>query len=101
MVEGIGAVVGEGGIGESVAVGVNVGVMLGVGEAVVVEVSEGVWSVGVESPALTELTVNCRMGHMINVAIKSNIEELVRTTPRETLVREGWYSPSSTSDLHS
>jgi len=99
--ESKGAIVGEGGNGEFVAVGVKVGVMLAVGEAAVVMVSEGVWSVGVESPALTELTVNCRMGQMINVAITSNIEELVRTTPRETLVCEGWYSPSSTSDLHS
>jgi hypothetical protein len=58
-------------------------------------------AVGVESSALTELTVNCKIGHKISVATSNNIEEVVKATPRDIRVREGWYSPSSTSDLHS
>ena len=44
---------------------------------------------GVESPALTELAVNCIIGHNIKVTISSIIDEEVNTTPRENLVREG------------
>lgn len=44
---------------------------------------------GVESPALTELIVNCNIGHNIKVAISSIIDEEVNTTPRENLLREG------------
>lgn len=93
--------VGEGGSGEFVAVGIIVGVVLAVGEGVMLGGLRVLVAVGVESPALTELTVNCNTGHKINVAISSKIEEVVNTTPREIRVREGRYSPSSTSDLHS
>jgi hypothetical protein len=50
-----------------------------------------VWIVatGVESPALTELAVNCNIGHNIKVTISSIIDEEVNTTPRENLIREG------------
>lgn len=46
-------------------------------------------TVGVASPALTELTVNCKIGQTINVTISRIIEEVVNTTPRENPVREG------------
>jgi hypothetical protein len=46
-------------------------------------------AIGVESPALTELAVNCKIGHNIKVKISSIIDEEVNTTPRENLVREG------------
>jgi hypothetical protein len=96
-----GANVGDGGTGEFVTLGVKVGVALAVGEEVITGVSDGEGAVGVESSALTELTVNCNIGHKIKVAISNRIEEVVNTTPRDTRVREGWNSPSSTSDLHS
>jgi hypothetical protein len=79
--------VGEGGTGEFVAVGV--GVRLAVGEGVIWADSVCAGTVGVESSALTELTVNCNIGHKINVTISRIVEELVNTTPRENRVREG------------
>jgi hypothetical protein len=81
--------VGEGGTGEFVAVGVKVGVALAVGEGEICGVSDCAGTVGVESSALTELTVNCNIGHKINVTISRIVEELVNTTPRENRVREG------------
>ena len=101
MVLSTGENVGEGGIGVFVSVGAKVGVALEIGEGVSCGVSDGVGAVGVESPALTELTVNCKIGHKISVAINSKIEEVVNTTLRDIRVRGGRYSLSSTSDLHS
>jgi hypothetical protein len=62
-------------------------VAVGEGEAIVGSVC--FVANGVESPALTELTVNWNIGQSIKVAISKIIEEEVNTTPRENLVREG------------
>jgi hypothetical protein len=81
--------VGDGGTGEFVAVGVKVGVALAVGEGEICGVSDPMGAVGVASPALTWLTVNCKIGQTINVTSSRIIEEVVNTTPRENPVREG------------
>jgi len=72
-------------------VGVNVGTAVLVSVAVKTCVAVGVLvgGRGVESSALAGLTLNCRMGQNINVAITSNIEEDVSTTLRENFIREG------------
>jgi hypothetical protein len=68
-------------VGDAELVGV------GVKAAVAVKVLVGGW--GVESSALAGLTLNCRIGQKIRVAINRKIDEDVSTTPRENLVREG------------
>ena len=60
---------------------------VGVKAAVAVKVLVGGW--GVESSALAGLTLNCRIGQKIRVAINRKIDEDVSKTPRENLVREG------------
>jgi hypothetical protein len=68
-------------VGDAELVGV------GVKAAVAVKVLVGGW--GVESSALAGLTLNCRIGQKIRVAINRKIDEDVSKTPRENLVREG------------
>ena len=41
------------------------------------------------------VSINCNIGQKINVAISSNIEAEVNTTPRDTRVGDGWYSQDS------
>jgi hypothetical protein len=62
---------------------------VGVGVKAAVAVRVLVGDRGVESSALAGLTLNCRIGQKIRVAISSNMDEDVSTTPREILVRVG------------
>jgi hypothetical protein len=74
---------------EEVAVGGSVAVGVLVGEEGTIVGSVWIAMTEVESSALTELTVNCKIGHKITVARSNIIDEEVKTTPRENLVREG------------
>jgi hypothetical protein len=87
------------GVGVTVEVGVTVLVEVEVDTSVKVAVLDGGWEV--ESSALTGLTLNCRIGQKINMAISSNADENVSTTPRDNFVWDGWKSRSSINDLQS
>jgi len=74
-------------------------VRVGVGGIIVVVI--GVGTDGVESSALTWLTLNCRMGQNIKIAIINMIEEKNNMTPRENLNRDCGWGASSSCDLQS
>jgi hypothetical protein len=58
-------------------------VRVGIGGFAVVVI--GVGADGVESSALTGLTLNCRIGQNIKIANINIIEEQINMTPRENL----------------
>ena len=88
-------------VGEGVDVGIGCGELVGVGVGDVDESIDSGEGVGVESPALAGLTLNCRIGQKIRIVISSNIDEDVSTTPRDNLLCEYCDSARSSCDRQS
>jgi hypothetical protein len=72
-----------------VEVDVGCEVFVGVGDITALASRAPVWGKGLESSALAGLTLNCRIGQNIKMAISNRMDEDVSTTPRENPKREG------------